>query len=96
MGMYRHVDKILDYNELFKSRQEIEEIMGRILDAMERGNWVRARYDARIFSHRLERTIEDIRKSDPDLENPAASKKLPKRQPKKPRNKETQLSCDEI
>ena len=87
MGKDRHVDEILEYNEPFKSRKEIEERLKQILDSMEQGNWVRAGYDARIFSHRLERTIENIRKSDPDLERSVISKKLKKRQPKKPKNR---------
>lgn len=89
MGTCRHVSKILDYNEPFKSRQEVEEKIERILNLMEQGNWVRARYDARIFSNRLHKTIEIIMKADPDLEMSVVSKRLKKHHSKKLKNKET-------
>lgn len=65
MGKMSLTDPIPELKTPFKTRQEAEEKLKKILDLIDEGNWIRADFDEDILHIKLKRMIRDTMKKNP-------------------------------
>jgi len=56
------IDPIPELKKPFRTRQDVEEAVKRILDLLEKGNWGRAEFDTYILNRKLNAMIRKLEK----------------------------------